>query len=134
MQGQIEKIIKKVGVTVVYNDLLDADGHYISEINVIVINSSRPEIEQQKALLHELGHACKHHNYFHLYNVTFALHSKMECEADYYMIERLLYNYMNTFDLEMDNVNYMNFIDYAGLSSNYEPIVIELIKDYFIYS
>jgi Zn-dependent peptidase ImmA (M78 family) len=127
---KVKKIIKKLGVTVTERCGLDADGHYIARINTIVINASLSKWEKLKTLLHELGHASKHQNNYEMYNLSFSLHSKMEYEADCYLIKEILDNYMVAADLEPHQVNYMKFIESTEIDSKFEPLVKELLNTY----
>ncbi|EOC6325915.1 ImmA/IrrE family metallo-endopeptidase, partial [Enterococcus faecium] len=61
-------------------------------------------------------------------NLAFSLHSKMEYEADRFMIEKLLDRYIAKSELEPHNINYMKFIEDNNLSVRFEPLVKELLK------
>jgi Zn-dependent peptidase ImmA (M78 family) len=129
LEGQINMIINELGVKVMEREFLDANGHYVAEMNTIVINGKLSKREKLKALLHELGHACKHHKDYYLYNIAFSLHSKMEYEANYYMIEKLLDSYILATGLEPQQINYMKFIEDAGLNPSYEPEVKKILAE-----
>lgn len=130
IERKIKKIIKHLGVTIMERDGLDADGHYIAHINMIVIDASLSKWDKLKTLLHELGHASKHQNDYKMYNLSFSLHSKMEYEADCYLVKEILDNYMIEADLEPRQVNYMKFIEATELDSKFEPFVKELLSTY----
>ncbi|HBC2646162.1 TPA: ImmA/IrrE family metallo-endopeptidase, partial [Enterococcus faecium] len=97
-------------------------------MNTIVIKANLSKYRRQRTLLHELGHASKHHDNYFLYNLAFSLHSKMEYEADRFMIEKLLDRYIAKSELEPHNINYMKFIEDNNLSVRFEPLVKELLK------
>ncbi|MCO8291297.1 ImmA/IrrE family metallo-endopeptidase [Tetragenococcus halophilus] len=110
MNKRVKEIINELNVAIKYNPNLDKPAHYIPAINTIVLNSSLSEFEMTKALLHELGHASKHRNNYSLYNTTYTYHSKMESEANDYMISEIIqendgvYNYaqlINKFNVGM---------------------------------
>lgn len=128
LDSQIEMIINELGVKVEERENLDADGHYVACMNTIVIKANLSKYRRQKTLLHELGHASKHHDNYFLYNLAFSLHSKMEYEADRFMIEKLLDRYIAKSELEPHNINYMKFIEDNNLSIRFEPLVKELLK------
>jgi Zn-dependent peptidase ImmA (M78 family) len=130
LERKIKKIIKKLGVTVMEKEGLDVEGHYIAHINTIVIKASLSKWEKLKTLLHELGHASKHQNDYEMYNLSFSLHSKMEYEADCYLVKEILDNYMNAADLEPHQVNYMKFIESTEIDSKFEPLVKDLLSTY----
>lgn len=128
MDSQIEMMLSELGVKVEERENLDADGHYVAYMNTIVIKANLSKYRRQRTLLHELGHASKHHDNYFLYNLAFSLHSKMEYEADCFMIENLLDSYIAKSELEPHNINYMKFIEDNNLSVRFEPLVKELLK------
>ena len=97
----MKSIIEELGVKIIYDDCLESDGHYIAVINTIVINDNLSEYDKRKVLLHELGHAAMHQDNYRLYKLTFALHSKMENEADNYMIDSFIEENDNQFNYSM---------------------------------
>lgn len=133
LESQIKKIVDGLGVEIILSDSLDADGHYISAIDTIIINDTLSDWKKRKALLHELGHASKHKKNSYLYNLTFSLHSKMEYEANCYMIEKLLDDYLLKTELDPHEVNYMKFIDDIKLDHCYEPIVKNMLVERICY-
>lgn len=130
IERKIEKIIKKLGVTVMEKEGLDVDGHYIACMNTVVIKASLSKWEKLKTLLHELGHASKHQNDYEMYNLSFSLHSKMEYEADCFLVKEILDNYMIAADLEPSQVNYMKFIEATEIDSKFEPFIKDLLSTY----
>lgn len=128
LDSQIEMMINELGVKVEEKEHLDADGHYIACMNTIVIKANLSKYRRQRTLLHELGHASKHHDNYFLYNLAFSLHSKMEYEADCFMIENMLDSYIAKSELEPNNINYMRFIEDNNLSIRFEPLVKKLLK------
>ncbi|EIA7728999.1 ImmA/IrrE family metallo-endopeptidase [Enterococcus faecalis] len=127
LRKQIEMIVKELGVIILEKEDLDADGHYIASINTIVLKGSLDEWNKRKILLHELGHASKHQHNYQLYNLAFSLHSKMEHEADVFMIDNLLDDYMSKTGLTVEQVNYMRFIEDADIDARYEECIRTLL-------
>lgn len=132
MNTCIEKIIDELGVDIRYDAESPKDAYYFSSINLIVINSNLPETPRTLALLHELGHACKHHGNYKLYNQTFALHSKMENEAEEFMIKKMLEAKLNDPDFEPFSFNYINFLESYEIETRYEPVVKEFMTKYLV--
>lgn len=130
MEARVKEIIRELGVHIKYDSALDDDGHYISRFNIIVINDNLSEFDQMKTLLHELGHACLHYDKCELYEVTFAMHSRMEKEADSYMIGQLLSHYTALPEFELSSFNYMKFIEDTELDPSYAPVVQDMIFQY----
>lgn len=130
MDSEVNELIKELGVDVIYVLRLDAEGKYIAAINTIVIDDRLSERDKQRVLLHELGHAAKHQKNYELYNCTFSLHSKMENEANEFMLDNLVKSYIRTVDLDGNYLNYMKFIEDNEIDTRYEFVVKELFTKY----
>ena len=130
MDRRIKQIADELNVTIEFHPNLDRHGHYIAAINLVVIKEGLPELEEMRALLHELGHACKHHNNYVLYQQTFSLRSKMEAEAEGFMLEKLFDRYISIDGIDVTHMNYMKFLEDNNLNPNYEPQVKRLISKY----
>lgn len=125
---QIEKLLKANGIDVVYMDL-DNAGYYDSITRVMFINENATELEIKKAILHELGHGVLHDEFNVLYRLPVPK-LKMENEADCYMIDQLLKEYLSINGIEVRNVNYMKFIEDINIDPRYEETVKELLESY----
>lgn len=123
MDAKINEIISQLNVSVVRKEKMDADGHYIAAINTIVLDSSLSERKEKVTLLHELGHAAKHMKNYKLYNLTFSLRSKMEQEAEEFMIEQMIETRLYDPDFSPEAFNSINFLESYDLDFKYEPIV-----------
>lgn len=132
MDSQIEMMLNELGVKVEEREHLDADGHYVACMNTIVIKANLSKYRRQRTLLHELGHASKHHDNYYLYNLAFSLHSKMENEAEEYMIKKMLEVRFNDPDFEPSSFNYMNFIESYEIEAKYAVIVKEFMTHYLV--
>lgn len=130
MDREISKLIKELGVDIIYVPELDSDGKYIAAINTIVIDDRLSERDKRRVLLHELGHAAKHQNNYELYNCAYSLHSKMENEANEFMLDSLVQSYIRTVDLDGKYLNYMKFIEDNEIDTRYEFVVKELFTKY----
>lgn len=127
MEQRIKDLIDKLHIIVKYTSKFENAGVYIPELNWIIINSNLNEYDQLETLLHELGHACQHHDCVELYNSTLASHSKCEYEADRFMLEELVENYMSINNLDASQVNYVNFIVDNNLSTYYIPTLQKIL-------
>jgi len=123
LDNKIKDIISKLNVTVIYSEDLDSDGHYIAAINTIIIRSSMSERNRKMILLHELGHAAKHNQNFKLYNLAFSLHSKMEQEAEEFMIEQMIETRFYDPEFNPETFNSINFLESYELDYKYEQVV-----------
>ena len=131
MKRKIKEVIDQLGVRIEEHTGLDADGHYIAMINTIVLDAQLTGLKRTLVLLHELGHACLHHNNHELYNLTASMHYKMETEADLFMINRIMERRFNDSDFDPDSFNYMNFLESYELDLNYEPVVKQIVEEYY---
>lgn len=131
MDRKIKKIIDQLGVNITDADGMDSDGHYIPLINTIVLCCKLSEPARTLVLLHELGHACLHHDNRELYNLTTAMHNKMENEANLFMINKIVEARFKDSDFNLESFNYMNFLESYDLNLNYEPIVRDMIESYY---
>lgn len=132
MDSLIKKIVEMLQVTVRYTTEIKKDAYCFPNLNLIIINSCNSEREQQKNLLHELGHLAKQRNNYQLYNLTFALHSKMENEAEEFMIEKMLEVKLNDPDFEPSSFNYINFLESYDIETRYEPVVKDFMTKYLV--
>lgn len=130
LDREISKLIKKLGVDIIYVPELDSDGKYIAAINTIVIDDRLNDRHRQIKLLHELGHAAKHQNNYDLYNCAYSLHSKMENEANQFVIDNLVKSYIYSVDIDGKYLNYMKFIEDNEIDTRYEPVVKDLFIKY----
>nr|WP_242704559.1 ImmA/IrrE family metallo-endopeptidase [Enterococcus sp. 665A] len=134
MDSRIKKIVDTLKVAILYRGGMDKPGHYIAAINTIVLKEGLTEQDEMRVLLHELGHASKHHKNYYLYNLTFSLRSKMESEAEQYMIKTMLDQYLSAPDIDVLHFNYMKFIENNELDPKYEYVVREMVLDYLYHA
>lgn len=128
MDSSVRHIINSLNIDIIYTSDFDKIAYFIPFIDTIVINSNVSIDQQEKALLHELGHACRHKGEYALYKQTFVLHSKMEYEADCFMIDELLKKYIKESNLNPREINRISFLESCNIDSSYEPVVQELIN------
>lgn len=126
MDSQIKELIKALGVIVIYDEI-ENDAYYMARFNLIVVNFRLSEFNQKKALLHELGHACEHQENYPLYKTAFALRSKMEYEANCFMIEKLLDEYLDRTGIAPERVNYLRFLEDAKIDLSFELYTKKLL-------
>lgn len=131
LEKEINAIIQQLGILIMYVPQLDGLGQYIASLNAIVLDSRLEERERLLVLLHELGHASKHAGNCVLYNRTFALHSKMENEADEFMITKLIEAKVNEPDFEPSSFSITDFLDSYEIDYSYECFVKKFIVKYF---
>lgn len=124
----VEELLKENGIDVEITNI-GSNGFYLPSVKTIFINQNLTEMDQNKVLLHESRHALDHHELIALYSKT-VFHSKMEDEANRFMIEVLLQDYMNLFVLSVDQINYMKFMDFYGIDYDCEEYIKKLLVNY----
>lgn len=130
LDSRITRIVKELDVTIVYRYDIDKPGYYIPVLNTIILYSGLNELEEACVLLHELGHAAEHQKNYILYNQTAALHSKMETEAEHFMVKKVLDFYLEDPTLQPENFNAIRFLENNDLSLEHEFYVKEVLASY----
>lgn len=123
-------LIKELNITLAYDMYLEAPAFYSSDFDIIVINTKLNELDQKKALLHELGHACLHKKNNALYQVTVSMHGKIEAEANRFMLKNLLNTYLSDPEFNLQSFNAIYFLEVNQLSYDFIPIIQALYLDY----
>lgn len=99
---EISELLKSNEITLVVTNIESA-GFYVPELRAMFVNEDLSPVEQKEVILHELHHALNHSDLKDLYNIP-VFHSKMENEADKFMIHYLInenegqYNYSELFE------------------------------------
>lgn len=128
MNERINKIIEELKVKIVYDECLENDGYYIALLNIIVINNKLSDALKVRVLLHELAHAAIHQDNYLLYRLAYSLRSKMENEAEEFMISETFESFIDSGLVDLSDINSINFLEQNDFSTNYEPFVNNLIK------
>lgn len=123
----LEKVLNECGIEIVAVNM-DSDGCYVSELNSIFINSSLSEDERKKVIYHEIKHVVDHKEFIELYKI-FYFRTKMEYEADRFMIENLLYDFLSECHIDPYQINIFSFMDYYELDYNCESTIRNLILE-----
>ena len=116
MNSRIRDLINQTSSILVYNPNLDSYGYLISEFNITVVNSNLSELEIDKVILHELGHIIHEEGDCTLYNSTFCNHSKEEHNANEYMLNELIDEYVLKNDVSTRDINYCIFAKQCNIS------------------
>ena len=128
IESHIRNLIEQLNLSIVYCEDMDKKGYYIENTNIIAIKQGLSYTDEILVLLHEIGHAAKHKGESEIYNLTFALHSKFENEAETYMIEKLIPYYLDQVDKEY--VNWLHFMEIYKIDMKYQYVVQNLLKYY----
>lgn len=124
---KIKDLLSELDISISYDPNLDDDGRYISEFNFIALNSAISEEQQTIALLHELGHACDHHNCLDSFD-RLLNGSKLERVANNFLIDETVAQYLSANDLEPEQVNYVALLANIGLDDSYLPVIQMSLK------
>lgn len=104
-------------ITLIYSDVsLDATATYLPTLNIAIIDNTAKSEEIKKALLHELGHKIKHENVKELYHSAPSTHIKMEHEANEFMVNELVSEYINSNYADESTINFSDFATNNHLS------------------
>lgn len=106
-----------IEITLIYSDCrLDTPATYISKYNAVIVDNTANNEDIEKALLHELGHKIKHENVKELYHSAPSTHIKMEHEANEFMVNELVSEYINSNYADASTINFSNFATSNHLS------------------
>lgn len=99
-----------IKVKLLYSSVqLDTVASYIPNFNLFIVDNTASEKEISKAILHELGHLIKHTDIKELYNCTSVCRLKMEHEANQFMVNELVNDYLQDSNTDPESVNYVDF-------------------------
>lgn len=106
---------------------LEYSGYYLHEEKIMFVNSCLNENEIVAVVLHELGHHLKDEDVIGSYT-DFVARSKMEYHANYYMLDHLLDQWCATTGIDVNDINYVTFLEANNLSLKYIPIVEKVLS------
>ena len=125
---EVKALLEKYGIILVFSDL-NRPGCYISEIRTMFVSSDLNDFEKIKVILHEAGHGFLHDDLVGFYKMN-EFHSKMEYQADCFMITELVKIYISLTDIDIHQFNYMQFIEQNDLDLAYEDLIKQIAFDY----
>ncbi|MGX7195483.1 ImmA/IrrE family metallo-endopeptidase [Enterococcus olivae] len=94
---RLKNKLKELGIELEFLSM-EHSGYYVPDLKKVFVNESLDEEYMKFVSLHELKHVLDHADYIALYD-TFIHHSKMETEAEFYVIDTIIeenngqYNY-----------------------------------------
>ncbi|WP_278744031.1 ImmA/IrrE family metallo-endopeptidase [Ligilactobacillus agilis] len=121
-------LVNQIKVDVFYYSPMPVKGLYLPSYNVIFIDSSLNDNEQEQVLRHELLHCIEHRHSIGLYTATEAERLKMEAEANDFMLRETLMDYVTTNNIDVSEINPVVFLETQGLSLNFEARIKDIIK------
>lgn len=127
---RFKAVLQKYGIQLKLLNL-DSEGYYDSTLKIMFVNEKLSEFEMKKAIYHELGHGVLHDELTALYKMPVP-RSKMEHEADFFMIEALLKDYLSVNTIPPEEINPVQFIESNGLDPKYEFTVKEILQEYVL--
>lgn len=108
-------LANQLNVNIVEAEGLQANGFYSPDLHVIFINPKLPEKERRYTLLHEIMHVMDSEP-----NMI-----KQEADANRFMINVMIDDYLNETDKEIKEVSYVKFMETYKLTN--EELVKEII-------
>ncbi|ROZ43616.1 ImmA/IrrE family metallo-endopeptidase [Enterococcus avium] len=93
------------------------------------VSSYLNDFDAIKVILHEAGHGVLHDDLQEIYKIS-KFHSKMEYEADYFMMVELVKIYIYLADIDINQFNYMQFMEQSELDLRYQDQVKQIAYEY----
>lgn len=109
---RLEKKLDNIGVELCLVDM-EGPGYYLPEFKKMFINQSLTEDEIKLTVLHELKHALDHDDFTELYK-SFVYRSKMEKQANLYMLDETVKEHEGAY-----NYSLVNEIFKLGMGNEY---------------
>lgn len=128
--NEVKKLLKQFGIKLVLLDLKDA-GYYLPKSKTMFVAERLSELDQIKVILHEAGHGILHDDLQILYLLE-GFHIKMEYQAERFMLSELLKIYVSMTGMDIQDFDFMKFIEQNDLDPNYQDIIKELAQQYTI--
>lgn len=121
--------LRSEGIEIKFFPLSDS-GYALLENDMIFVNEALSEEEQKRVVLHELGHFPQK-DYVQLYH-NFVQRSKMEAEANNFMVTNIVKEYIEKNDLELEQLNPVKLLEWTGLDTNYQEYVEQFLYAYSV--
>ena len=126
---QMKRALKQEDINLAFFPL-DKRGYASLDKRIIFVNEALSEEEQKRVVLHELGHFPQK-DYVQLYH-NFVQRSKMEAEANEFMVSNVLKDYIEKYDLDLEQLNPVKLLEWTGLDMKYEEYVEQFLFAYSI--
>lgn len=97
--------LQELGIELILAEIKEP-GYYLPSCKALIVNNTLDEVALKEVILHELKHVMDHSDYNDLYANSFVYHSKMEHEANFFVMDELI----------KENDGLFNF---TGLIENY---------------
>lgn len=129
----VRNIVKQLNINVYYIEM-DKPGYATisadKQLKFVFISNRYPARVQKVTLIHELEHIARQSGQTALYHATVSAKMKMESEINRCVVYELVDDYIKHTGIEPENINYVNFMKLNYISSDYESVVKETIKNY----
>ncbi|MCI1903882.1 MAG: ImmA/IrrE family metallo-endopeptidase [Enterococcaceae bacterium] len=128
--GEMKALLEKYGI-ILQLVPINKPGYYLTEYKTIFISDQLDDLSQIKVILHEAGHGILHDDLQSLYLLD-GFHAKMEYQAERFMLSELLKIYVSMTGMDIQDFDFMKFIEQNGLDPNYQDVIKELAHTYTI--
>ncbi|MCD7138904.1 ImmA/IrrE family metallo-endopeptidase [Limosilactobacillus balticus] len=118
---KIEEILADYDIQIRESELMEP-AVYDPLTNNIYIGKNSSGIELRNAILHEAGHGILHNQYKVLYHSTAVSHLKMESEANKFMVNYLVQEYLEAYGTDIP-INIYDFMRNNRIESKNELLV-----------
>lgn len=126
---QMKRALKQEGINLAFFPL-NKRGYASLDKQMIFVNEALSEEEQKRVVLHELGHFPQK-DYVQLYH-NFVQRSKMEAEANEFMVTNVVKEYIEKNDLELEQLNPVKLLEWTGLDCKYQEYVEQFLYAYSV--
>jgi Zn-dependent protease with chaperone function len=128
MDKKIKELLEDENIQVLYFDDMDLNAFCILETKQIAVNNKLSELEQENAILHELGHLLDGHYSNSL--TASCVGILFENKADRYFIEERVKDYFSYYDEAPESISIDRFLDTYHIESKHYVVAEDIIKDY----
>lgn len=128
MDLDIEKLLKKRNIHIEY-----ANVDFVAKLfetpkgPVVIVSRNFMEDYLDWAAMHEVGHSKYDCTVPGSYRDNCAVHSKMEHNANEYMVREMFSKYLALGEEDLEDVNPVHFLEQRGLDVKLEPILKKII-------
>ena len=128
MDIEIEQLLKENKIHIEYANVdFTAALFQTPKGPVVIVNQNVIEEFIDWAIMHEIGHDKYDHITTGSYQDDFAVHTKMEHNANVFMVSEMFAKYLAQGDVDIEDINPVQFLEQRGLDLSLEPVLKNII-------
>lgn len=132
MDGSIKYLLRTYNAILEFGDDLEEDG-FVCKLPdgryVVIVKSNLSDEQIKQVILHELGHVRCDDGVPGSYADYRVPHSKMEHQANIFMLRELLHQYILTNNADPEDINCVAFLESEQLPLSLEDSVKQILSD-----